>query len=64
MVDAPTALPDGTVVDLVLDDEDDDLAEDERAALEHHLEASREQSRRRESRPAADVLDELRRRKP
>lgn len=64
MVDAPTALPDGTVVNLVLDDEDDDLAEDERTALEHHLEVSREQMLRGQVRPAVDVLDELRRRKP
>lgn len=40
------------------------LAEDERTALEHHLEPSREQLRRGDLRPAADVLDELRSRKP
>ena len=32
LLDAPTDLPDGTVLDLVVDDEGDDLDEVERAA--------------------------------
>jgi hypothetical protein len=34
LVDAPTALPEGTVLDLVVDDEGDELDEAERAALD------------------------------
>lgn len=33
VVDEPTALPEGTVLDLVVDDEGDDLTEADRAAL-------------------------------
>jgi hypothetical protein len=34
LVDAPTTLPEGTVLDLVVDDEGDELGEDERAVLD------------------------------
>ena len=33
LVDEPTSLPEGTVLELVLDDEGDDLTENEREAL-------------------------------
>jgi hypothetical protein len=33
LVDAPTALPEGTVLDLVVDDEGDDMDDTERTAL-------------------------------
>jgi hypothetical protein len=33
LLDAPTELPEGTVLDLVVDDEGDDLEDDERAEL-------------------------------
>jgi hypothetical protein len=33
VLDEPTTLPEGTVVHLVADDEDDDLADEERRAL-------------------------------
>ena len=62
VVDEPTTLPEGTVVDLVVDDEGDDLDETERAALHAHLDASWQESERGEAVPAADVLAELRRR--
>ena len=62
LVDEPTTLPEGTVVDLVVDDEGDDLDATERAALHAHLEASWNASERGEVVPAADVLAELRRR--
>ena len=39
-VDEPTDLPEGTVLDLVVDDEGDDLDDTEWAALEEHLRAS------------------------
>lgn len=44
-VDVPTDLPDGTVLDLVSDDEGDDLDESGRAALERALVASDEEAR-------------------
>ena len=61
VVNEPTTLPEGTVVDLVVDDEGDDLDEAERAVLHAHLEASWEASKRGELVPAADVLTELHR---
>jgi hypothetical protein len=39
-LDEPTTLPEGTVLDLVLDDEGDDLSDQDREAL-HLLRASR-----------------------
>ena len=62
LVDEPTTLPEGTVVDLVVDDEGDDLDATERAALHAHLEASWNASERGAVVPAADILAELRRR--
>lgn len=62
IVDEPTALPEGTIVDLVLDDEGDDLDEAERAALHAHLDASWNESERGNVVPADEVLAELRRR--
>ena len=61
-MDEPTTLPEGTVVDLVVDDEGDDLDEAERTVLHAHLEASWKASERGEVAPAAHVLAELRRR--
>lgn len=60
VVDEPTTLPDGTVLDLVVDDEGDDLDATERATLHAHLESSWEAARRGELIPAEDVLAELR----
>jgi hypothetical protein len=60
-MDEPTTLPDGTIIDLVADDEGDDLDQDERAALHAHLESSWKAARRGEVVPATQVLDELRR---
>ena len=60
LVDEPTTLPEGTVLDLVVDDEGDELDEAERAVLHAHLESSWEESRRGELIPATDVLAELR----
>lgn len=61
MVSEATTLPEGTVVNLVLDDEGDDLDGAERAALHAHLESSWKASERGDVVPAADVLTELRR---
>ena len=40
VLDEPTTLPEGTVVDLVADDEGDDLTDEERRALHEALSAS------------------------
>jgi len=60
VLDEPTTLPDGTVLDLVVDDEGDDLDDEERAALHEALATSWESVRRGSVRPAAQILDELR----
>jgi hypothetical protein len=61
VVSEPTTLPEGTIVNLVIDDEGDDLEEAEREALHAHLASSWAASDRGEVIPAADVLTELRR---
>jgi hypothetical protein len=61
VVSEPTTLPEGTIVNLVIDDEGDDLDEAEREALHAHLASSWAASDRGEVIPAADVLTELRR---
>jgi hypothetical protein len=63
ILDEPTTLPDGTMVDLVLDDEGDDLTDEERRALHEALSASRESAEAGRLRPAAAILDELRQRR-
>jgi hypothetical protein len=60
VVDEPTDLPEGTVLDLVVDDEGDDLDADERAALDDALARSAQQVREGRVRPAEDVLRDLR----
>ena len=40
VLDEPTTLPEGTLVDLLADDEGDDLTDDERCALHETLSAS------------------------
>ncbi len=63
VVDEPTDLPEGTVLDLVVDDEGDDLDEDERRALHAHLDKALAAVNAGKGRPAADVLAELRARR-
>ena len=63
VLDEPTALPDGTVVDLVADDEGDDLTDTDRAALHSALERSWESVNTGRVRPAAEIIDELRTRR-
>ena len=60
VLDEPTTLPDGTVLDLVADDEADDLTDSERRALHDALSASWESAETGQLRPASAVLDELR----
>lgn len=60
VVDEPTELPDGTLLELVVDDEGDDLDEDGRAALNAAITASLEQARDGRVAPAEKVLETLR----
>lgn len=63
VVDEPTELPEGTVLDLVVDDEGDDLDADERRALDAAIATSLGQAARGELAPAADILARLRARR-
>jgi hypothetical protein len=63
VLDEPTTLPDGTVIDLVADDEGDDLTEEERYALQEALSASWKSAEAGRLRPASAILDELRQRR-
>jgi hypothetical protein len=62
VLDEPTSLPEGTVVDLVADDEGDDLTDDERRSLHDALTMSWTSAEAGHLRPASAILDELRRR--
>jgi hypothetical protein len=61
VVDEPTTLPEGTVLDLVVDDEGDDLDDEERARLHARLDAAWASAQAGSVRPAADVIAKLRR---
>lgn len=63
VLDEPTTLPEGTVLDLVVDDEGDDLSADDRQALNRALSAAYESAIAGEARPASVILDKLRRRR-
>ena len=58
-----TELPDGTELELVVDDEGDDLTEQERQALHEALSRAWTSARAAEMRPASEIIDELRRRR-
>jgi hypothetical protein len=60
ILDEPTTLPDGTVLDLVLDDEGDDLTDADREALHGALTRSLESLEKGDIRPASATIDELR----
>lgn len=62
VVDEPTSLPEGTVIDLVLDDEGDDLDTAERALRDEALLRAWQQARAGSGRAAEQVVDDLRRR--
>lgn len=61
VLDEPTTLPEGTVVDLVADDEGDDLTNEERRALNEALSTSWKSAEAGRLQPASRILDELRR---
>lgn len=60
-LDEPTELPDGTELDLVVDDEGDDLSDHERHVLHEALLRSWESAGAAKLRPASAIIDELRR---
>jgi len=59
IVDEPTTLPEGTVLDLVCDDEGDDLDEAERRERDAAILAAWEQAQSGSGKPARAVLDDL-----
>ena len=61
-VDEATDLPEGTVLDLVIDDEGDDLGDEERARLHAALRKSLQQAEDGYVSPGEEILEELRRR--
>jgi hypothetical protein len=63
VLDEPTTLPEGTVLDLVADDEGDDLSETERRALHDALSASWQSAEAGRLRPASSIVEELRQRR-
>ena len=62
VLDLPTTLPEGTVVDLVADDEGDDLTDDERRALHEALSASWKSAEAGRLQSVSAIVDELRQR--
>lgn len=59
VLDEPTDLPEGTVLDLVIDDEGDDLDETERAALDRAIAQAEQSILNGRGRVAEDVLNDL-----
>jgi len=63
LVDEPTSLPEGTVLELVMDDEDDELDPEERRALNAAISKAWESVKAGKVRPATAIIDELRTRR-
>lgn len=63
ILDQPTDLPEGTTVNLVLDDEGDDLDDRERQALNAAISRSLSQSNEGRTAPAEAIIDKLRARR-
>lgn len=61
-VDSPTSLPEGTVLDLVVDDEGDELDESERAALNAAISQAWASATDGQGRPAAELIAAIRKR--
>ncbi len=59
----PTTFAEGTVLDLVADDEDDNLTDEERRVLHAALAGSWNSARAGKVRPASEILGELRSRR-
>jgi hypothetical protein len=62
LLDAPTDLPEGTVLDLVVDDEGDDLEDDERGELHEVISRGIASAQAGLGRSGEDVLANLRKR--
>ena len=60
IVDEPTLLPEGTVLDLVVDDEGDDLSEEERKALHAAIDRGWRSAEEGKLVPADQVIRNLR----
>jgi uncharacterized protein (DUF433 family) len=60
VVDEPTELPEGTVLDLVVDDEGDDLSEEDRRLLHEAIQRGWRSLEAGKGIPATEVLRELR----
>ena len=60
VLDEATTLPEGTVLDLVLDDEGDDLSEAERRTLNAAISKAWASAKQGALRPSAEILRELR----
>ena len=63
VVDGETRLPEGTVVELVIDDQGDELDEQQRQALDEAMSAGFREAERGLVAPAGDVLARLRARR-
>lgn len=63
VLNEPTTLPEGTVLELVADDEGDDLNENERRALHDALSASWRSVEAGRLKPASSIVEELRKRR-
>jgi hypothetical protein len=63
IMDEPTELPEGTVLELTAVDPGDDLDEKERAALHQALRRSWKQAKAGQTRPASELLKKLGRRR-
>jgi hypothetical protein len=59
VIDTPTTLPEGTVLDLIVDDEGDNLTDEERAALHAALKRGIDEAKAGKGRPPNDVLRDL-----
>lgn len=59
VVEEPTTLPDGTVLDLILEGEGDDLTPEERGRLDAALSRSAESASVGQARLAAEVIHDL-----
>lgn len=60
LLNQPTTLKEGTVIDLVVDDDGDDLSDEERKALHEALGESLKSAEAGVGRPAAEVIKQLR----
>lgn len=59
-VDEPTELPEGVVLDLVIDDEGEELAPEERAAIDRAISRSLADAASGRTAPATAILEQLR----